>query len=122
MTGQASSEPTPTTSDSSVRVHHDGHVVAHADITTSDAPHSTARVTLDTPHRDAPSAARGELVDRVLDHPGVRSSDAVHVVAPLGDSEAMARLQERATNVNARAAGASSIIEADVPKPTAAEG
>ena len=117
MTGRAEGEHTPTTTDSSVRVRHDGHVVAHADITSPDAPHGTSRVTLDTPHADAPRDARRELVDRVLDDPGVRSSDTVHVVAPLGDSEAMTRLQQRTTNVTARAAGASSIIDADVPQP-----
>lgn len=100
----------------SVKVQHDGHVVAAADVTTSEA-HGTAKVALLTPHADAPDSARGELVDQVLDHPEVRPSDSVKVVAPLGDSGALGRLQERTTNYHARAAGASSVVEAEVTRP-----
>jgi len=39
------------------------------------------------------------------------------VVVPLGDTESISRLQERTSNVTARAAGASSVIEADVVHP-----
>ena len=118
MTGRAEDgADAPTTKDASVRVSHDGHVVATADLTTEVGPPGTAKVSLDTPHADVPSEARGELVDQVLDHPDVRGSADVRVVAPLGDSAALGRLQERTTNYHAHAAGASSIAEADVPQP-----
>ena len=121
MTGRgADGGEAPTTKDSSVEVHQDGHVVAAAEMTTTVAPLGTARVALDTPHADAPAEARSALVDQVLDHPDVQDSESVRVVAPLGDSAALGRLQERTTNYHAHAAGASSIAEADVPHPDAA--
>ena len=70
-------------------------------------------------HGEAPPEARSELVDQVMDHPGVRSSDNVHVVVPIGDGESITRLQEHTTNFTARAAGASSVIDADVAEPPA---
>ena len=122
MTGRGEDgREAPATQESSVRVRRDGHVVATADVTTTVAPLGTAKVSLDTPHADAPSEARTELVDQVLDHPEVRDSADVRVVAPLGDSAALGRLQERTTNYHAHAAGASSIAEADVLQPDAEE-
>lgn len=114
--GEDANRP-PATEDSRVEVRHDGHVVAAADIKSSPEPHGTATVSLRAHHDQAPPEARGELVDQVLDQPGVSNSDKVHVVLPLGDSASISRLRERTTNVNARAAGASSVIEAEVPQP-----
>lgn len=103
----------------SVEVHREGRVVAAAAVTTSPEPHGTASVSLSARHGEAPPHARSELVDRVLDHPGVQRSDNVRVVVPIGDAESITRLQERTTNFNARAAGASSVIEAEVARPPA---
>lgn len=103
----------------SLEVRHEGRVVAAAEVTAPPEPHGTASVALTARHGEAPPDARSELVDQVLDHPGVAGSDAVHVVLPLGDGESLTRLQERTTNFNARAAGASSIIEAEVARPPA---
>lgn len=114
MTGPAEDEPAAATHDS-VEIRHDGQVVAAATVSSTAAPEDPARVAL-TARRDVvPPGTRGELVDQVMDHPGVRSSDNVHVVVPLGDTESISRLQERTTNLNARVAGASSVIEAEVP-------
>lgn len=101
----------------SVDVRREGRVVASADVTTTPEPHGTASVALTARHGEAPPHARSELVDQVMDHPGVRGSDNVHVVVPIGDSESIAALQEQTDNFTARAAGASSIIDADVPQP-----
>ena len=109
-------EPTspPVRHSSTVKVSRDGQVVATAEVTTD--PDGTARVALQTPH-DAPPAIRRDLVDEVMDSPDVRGSENVHVVVPLGDSESITRLQDRTTGFNARAAGASSVIEAEVARP-----
>lgn len=101
----------------SVEVRHEGRVVAAADVTTPPEPHGTASVALTARHGEAPPAARSELVDQVMDHPGVRQSDSVHVVVPIGDGESITRLQDHTTNFTARAAGASSVIEAEVAHP-----
>ena len=115
MTGRAEGPPASTTEES-VEVRHDGHVVATAKVSASE-PHGTATVALSTPHDPVPAGARSELVDQVMERPGVRNSETVRVVVPLGDSESISRLQEHTTNVNARAAGASSVIEAEVARP-----
>ncbi|GAB2572320.1 hypothetical protein [Microlunatus antarcticus] len=103
----------------SLKVQHEGRVVAAAEVTAPPEPHGKASVALTARRGEAPPEARSELVDQVLDHPGVRQSDSVHVVVPLGDGASLTRLQERTTNFDARAAGASSIIEADVAEPPA---
>jgi hypothetical protein len=118
MTGRTDGHDAPQTHDS-VEVSRDGQVVAAADISTTSAPADPAKVALSARRDVAPPGARGELVDQVLDHPDVAASDSVHVVVPLGDTESISRLQERTTNVTARAAGASSVIEADVVHPAA---
>jgi hypothetical protein len=117
MTGRAEHSSSAATKKASVEVRRDGRVVADADLTVPPEPHGTASVALGSPHRDAPPAARAELVDQVMSDPAVQSCDSVHVVVPIGDAEAITRLQERTTNFHARAAGASSVIEAEVAHP-----
>lgn len=117
MTGRTDGHDAPHTRDS-VEVSRDGQVVASADISTTAAPQDPAKVALSARRDVTPPGARGELVDQVLEHPDVAAGDSVHVVVPLGDTESISRLQERTTNVNARAAGASSVIDADVVHPT----
>lgn len=89
---------------------------ASADVTTPDEPHSTATVAFRSRPGDVAPEARRELVDKVLAQPEVQGSDAVHVVLPLGDGATIGRLHERTTNVDARAAGASTVIDAEVPE------
>jgi hypothetical protein len=101
--------------DETVEVRHDGHVAA-ADISTSNPADGVASVALRAPHDVSPEC-RDELVDRVMEHPAVQASDTVHVVVPVGDSASISRLQEHTTNATARAAGASSIIDAEVTHP-----
>ena len=109
--------PTSRSTNETVEVTHGGQVCA-ADISTPAEPDGVASVGLRADHDTSPGA-RGELVDRVMEHPAVQGSDKVRVVVPLGDSESISRLHEHTTNLNARAAGASSVIEADVAHPAA---
>jgi hypothetical protein len=117
MTGRPEGSDAPTTNER-VQLRHDGHVVAAADISASANPHGTASVALRAPH-ELSSEAREELVDQVMEHPAVQGCDTVHVVVPLGDGASISRLHEHTTNANAHAAGASSIIDADVTHPAA---
>lgn len=112
----AAGDPSPGLQTSVVEIRHDGRVVAAADVVSSTEPHGTARVTVHSPDSDSPLDVRAELVDKVMDQPGVSNSDSVRVVAPLGDAEALAQLQQRTSSFTARPAGSSSVIEADVPK------
>ncbi len=107
--------------DARLEVSHEGRTVAAADITTSSAPHGVATVVLRSSHDDLATDARAELVDQVMGHPGVRNSDTVHVVVPMGDSESISRLQDHTANFTARAAGSSSVVEAEVVHPSSAD-
>ena len=62
-----------------------------------------------------PPTVRTDLVDQVLDVPGVSNSDGVHVVLPLGDDASIRRLQERTTSFDAHRAGYSAVVDADLP-------
>ena len=117
MTGRADDEGRTPATNESVKVTRDGHVVAEASVSALPEPEEPAKVALSAPRDVAPTGARGELVDQVMDHPAVQGSDNVHVVLPLGDTESISRLQERTTNFTARAAGASSVVEAEVVRP-----
>lgn len=105
----------PTVDRIRIEARHEGQVVATAEVTTTPEPHGTAQVGLQRHRDDAPAEVRGDLVDRVMDAPGVSNSDTVHVVLPLGDAASISRLQERTTDFTARAAGSSSIVDAGVP-------
>jgi hypothetical protein len=117
MTGLShAATPATGSTNETVKVTQDGQVCA-ADISTATEPGGVASVGLRAPH-DASTEARGELVDRVMEHPAVQGSDSVHVVVPLGDGASISRLHEHTTNAHAHAAGASSIVEAEVARPT----
>ncbi|SEQ69353.1 hypothetical protein [Microlunatus flavus] len=100
---------------------HEGRLVASADVSGSTEPHGTAQVALHRHHPDAPAEVRGDLVDQVMDTRVVSSSDAVHVVLPLGDSASITRLQERTEDFTARPAGTSAVVDAAVPPPADAQ-
>jgi hypothetical protein len=113
---QNSTQPVET---AKLEARHEGHVVATAAVECSPEPHGTAKIALERHADDIPAEVESELVDRVLDSPGVSNSDGVHVVLPLGDAASITRLQDRTTGFSARAAGASSVIDAEIPAPGA---
>lgn len=78
-------------------------------------PGGTARAVLHrTPGPVAPGS-RAELVDAVLDVPGVQDSAHLEATLPLGDSEGLQRLQQRTENLTTRAAGSTALVDADIP-------
>lgn len=98
-----------------LEVERDGQVVASAVVRSTPEPSGVAEVALERQQHDVPPAAREELVDRVLDVPGVSNSDGVHVVLPLGDDASIRRLQERTTSFDAHRAGYSAVVDAGLP-------
>jgi hypothetical protein len=62
-----------------------------------------------------PPGTRTRLVDAVFDDPDVRSRRQVQVSLPLGDTEILDRLRERGVLTSFRAAGSTSLVEADLP-------
>lgn len=102
--------------EASLEARHEGRLVASADVRGTTGPHGTADVALHRHDADAPAEVRTGLVDQVMDTPVVSSSDAVHVVLPLGDADSITRLQQRTEGFTARAAGTSSVVDAAVPQ------
>ncbi len=89
-------------------------VVATAEVT-SQGPGGTARASLCAESGHITPGRRAGLVDAVLDLPEVQESAHLKVAFPLGDSETLRRLQERCPDVRTHPAGASAIMEANLP-------
>ena len=96
-----------------VEVTHPNDPAASAQIETTEGSQRIASVGLHT-GRGCAEGTHRELVDQVMSHPIVADSDKVHAVVALGDAETITRLQEHTVNFEAHAAGASTIIDADV--------
>jgi hypothetical protein len=99
---------------SHLQVSDGGRVAATATVESPADPHGTATVSLHSQRDVVAPHARTELVDQVLDQPGVRRADHVHVVVAVGDAESIGRLQQRTAGYHARAAGSSSVIDAEI--------
>jgi aspartyl/asparaginyl-tRNA synthetase len=59
---------------------------------------------------------RTSLVDTVMDLPEVRASERVEATVPRGDAESVERLREHTDNATLRAAGATTLLDADIPR------
>ena len=88
--------------------------VAAAQVT-SQGPGGTARASLCAESGHITPGRRASLVDAVLGLPEVQESARLKVVFPLGDCETLQRLQERCPGVRTHPAGASAIMEANLP-------
>jgi hypothetical protein len=94
----------------------DGHVVATADVEPLDDPNVVrASLHLDAGH--LPVGTRSRLVDAVLDLPQTKERRKLEATVPLGDTEALSRLRARCEDVETRPAGASCLVDADLPTP-----
>ena len=95
----------------------EGQLVAAADIQVVDPLVARASLHLESGH--LPAGTRARLVDAVLDALAVSSCRHVQVAFPLGDAETLDRVRERCNTGEVRAAGATCLVEADVPNPGA---
>ena len=91
----------------------EGRVVATAEMS-EDGP-DCMRASLHAASDHLPPGTRSSLIDAVLDDPQVRRAGHVSASVPKGDAESLIRVQERCTDVQTRSAGASVLVEADVP-------
>ena len=94
-----------------IRIQDGGRLLAAADLFPTDDPgivHSAMHV--ESGH--VPMGTRARLVDAVLAHPRVDRAERLLVTMPLGDTEMLERVRERCADVDARAAGATKIVEA----------
>src|SRR5664279_2808926 len=63
-----------------------------------------------------PAGSRTNLIDVILELPEVQASAHLEVTVPLGDAESIQRLGQRTYRMTTRAAGASVLIDADLPE------
>ena len=91
----------------------DGRRVAAADVEVVDP--SRVRASLHVESGHLPVGTRTRLVDAVLDAPEVSSCERMEVALPLGDTEILDRVRERCDTDDARAAGTTCLVEADLP-------
>jgi len=104
-----------------VEVGEDDRTVATAEVTTSEGPGGTARVSLRAEPGHITPGRRARLVDAVLDLPEVQESARVEAAFRLGDSESLHRLQQRCEDVSARLAGWSALVDANLPSSRAGQ-
>jgi hypothetical protein len=93
-----------------------GEIVAEAEVTTALGPESTVRASMHAKDARVPPGYRASLVDAVMDLPEVQASDRVEATIPYGDAESLERLRERTEDPQARAAGSTTLLDADVPR------
>jgi hypothetical protein len=89
--------------------------VADADVSASAEPGGTAKVSLRAASGHIPPGSRASLVDAVMDLPEVRESSRLEAAVPLGDSESLERLRQRADEVTTRPAGSTALVDATAP-------
>lgn len=89
--------------------------VASAEVSASPEPGGTARATLRAASGHIAPGSRASLVDAVMDLPEVRESSQLKAAIPLGDSESLERLRQRADEVITRPAGSTAMVDASIP-------
>ena len=89
--------------------------VAEAEVTTASGPEGTVRTSMHAKDAYVRPGYRASLVDAVMDLPEVQASDRVEAAIPYGDGESLERLRERTEDAQARAAGATTPFDANVP-------
>jgi hypothetical protein len=93
----------------------DDQPVAEAEVTTALGPEGTVRTSLHAQSGHVQPGQRASLVDAVMDLPEVQASDRVEATVPYGDGESLDRLRERTIDPQTRAAGATTLLDADLP-------
>jgi hypothetical protein len=93
----------------------DDNTAAEAEVTTDRGPEGTVRTSMHAKDAYVRTGHRARLVDAVMDLPEVQASDRVEAAIPYGDGESLERLRERTEDARARAAGATTLLDANIP-------
>jgi hypothetical protein len=88
--------------------------VAAAEV--SEHAEGTIRTSLHPSSGPTPPGSRANLVDAVMDLPEVQASDRVEAAVPYGDAESLERLRQRTEDSQTRAAGATTLFDANIPE------
>jgi hypothetical protein len=88
---------------------------AVAEVTTARGPEGTVRTSMYAKNEHVRRGDRANLVDEVMDLPEVKASNRVEATVPFGDAESVERLRQRTDDAVLRAAGASTLLDANLP-------
>ncbi len=84
-------------------------------MTTARGPEGTVRTSMHAKNERARPGDRTSLVDAVMDLPEVQGSQRVEASVPYGDGESLDRLRQRTADPQTRVAGATTLLDANVP-------
>jgi hypothetical protein len=90
-----------------------GHTLATAEVHRTDVA-GLVHTDLHVEAGHLPAGTRARLVDAVLAHPEVDHADRMLATMPMGDVEMLERVRQRCDEVQAHAAGATTLVEARV--------
>ena len=93
----------------------DDRTAAVAEVTTAKGPDGTVRTSMYAKNEHVRPGDRAALVDEVMGLPEVKASDRVEASVPFGDVESVERLRERTDDAVLRAAGGTTLLDANVP-------
>jgi hypothetical protein len=94
---------------------------AVAEVSVESGPEGTVRTSLYAKSEHVRPGDRSNLVDTVMDLPEVQGSERVEATVPFGDAESVERLRKRTEEAVLRAAGATTLLDANVPHSREAE-
>ena len=97
--------------DQTILIEEEGRTLASAEVRPAGEP-GTVRSELHVESGHLPGGTRTRLVDAVLEHPQVDEADRLLATMPVGDTEMLHRVRQRCDDVEARAAGATTLVEA----------
>jgi len=89
---------------------------AVAEVTTDRCPAGTVRASMYAMSGRARPGDRTILVDAVLDLPEVQACSRMEVTIPCGDAEWLEHLKKRLDHAILRAAGATTLLDANIPR------
>ena len=92
----------------------DDRTAAVAEVTTAKGPDGTVRTSMYAKNEHVRPGDRAALVDEVMGLPEVKASDRVEATVPYGDAESVERLRERTDNAVLRAAGGTTLLDANL--------
>jgi hypothetical protein len=97
-----------------IAIETNGRLAALAKVSPTDDP-AVVQAAMHVESGHVPPGACSSLVDAVLDDPQVKSASHLTASMPTGDTEMVDRVRERAASVELRAAGATKLVEAELP-------
>ena len=100
----------------------DDRTAAVAEVTTARGPEGTVRTSIYAKNEHVRPGDRATLVDEVMGLPEVKASERMEATVPYGDAESVERLRERTDDTVLRAAGGTTLVDANLPPDDSDQG